>query len=315
MNTCNNVLAWRIFSITAQTLSISKAAIELGLDIKTASRLLKNLETELDFQLFDRSARPLKLTAHGTKVLKFVNRFLVDFDDLFSAIEKQKEKKKEVILSLPVNMTREDLFSMLDTYRTIDPTLSVKLVNDCDHQHLLDSEVDMVLLPYLPKETAEMLIFDAGFSFNMLLASPEYLKAQGIPNCIKDLRNHRLILRCSRIYPTTTCLQSGDCSVDISGFNIDFLGDAMSCRQAALCGRGIAVDLSLAYCREDIRSKRLIPVLPGWHRPRWNMTVAIRKSDGQNKKLSSFAKWFAYQQRQAYSQRWRPLYDQLGVTP
>ena len=159
MTNCNNLLVWRLFSITAQTLSISRAAIEMGLDIKTASRLLKTLEKELEFSLFDRSARPLKLTTHGEKILISVNRLLTDSDELFSVIGKQKEKSKEIILSLPVNMTREDLFSMLDTYKTLDPTLFVKLVNDCDHRHLLDSEVDMVLLPYRPNDSTEMLLF------------------------------------------------------------------------------------------------------------------------------------------------------------
>ena len=100
-----------------------------------------------------------------------------------------------------------------------------------------------------------------------------------------------------------------------ASFNIIHLGDAFSCKEAALCGEGIAVDLSLAYCKEDIYRKRLIPVLPGWHRPAWAMTVAIRKEINSPKEIVDFAKWFAKKQKEAYPPRWGPFFEIFRVQP
>lgn len=58
------------------------------------------------------------------------------------------------------------------------------------------------MLPYLPQnDEDEMVLFDAGFSYNMLLASPEYIRRNGAPQSLDELKAHPLILRESRILP------------------------------------------------------------------------------------------------------------------
>ena len=44
-----SLLAWKVFQKTSQTLNISRTAIELDLDLKTASRILKELEKKFGF--------------------------------------------------------------------------------------------------------------------------------------------------------------------------------------------------------------------------------------------------------------------------
>lgn len=317
MSPKESLLAWKVFQKTSQTLNISRTAIELDLDLKTASRILKELEKNLGFSLFDRSSRPFKMTQEAELILPCVHQLLKSEDKLSLKLQEVASKPIDVRLSLPVNMTRDDLFPVMAKYRELHPKFNVRFLNDCDHQHLLDGETDIVMLPYRPENAnGDLVLFDAGFSFNMLLASPKYVARNGSPSCVEDLKNHVLILRDSRIYPTTRSLEHADLCVSLtSDFKLVYLGDAFSCRSAALLGHGIAVDLSVAYCSDDIKDGRLIPLLPGWHRPRWDMTIAIRKEDAENKPLYEFASWFANTQKKAYPKRWGPIFEKYGVTP
>ncbi|MGN1149565.1 MAG: hypothetical protein ACI4SY_02530, partial [Sutterella sp.] len=51
---------------------------------------------------------------------------------------------------------------------------------------------------------------------------------------------------------------------------------AQICRDRLLAGEGIAVDLSTGFMADALLEGRVVPVLPGWHRPAWKLTVAAR---------------------------------------
>lgn len=312
-----NLLTWQVFLTTVSTKNISMTSVELDMDLKTVSRIVKELEADLGFILFDRSSRPFKLTEGAEKILPLAKELLRTKNKIDAKVQDFLAQPTEVRLSLPVNMTRDDLFQLMDKYTSAHPNLRIRFLNDCDHKHLLDNETDVAMLPYLPpNDENEMVLFDAGFSYNMLLASPEYIRRKGAPQSLNDLKNHPLILRDSRIYPITKTLEHGDSTVDLNtGFKLFYLGDAFSCKRAALMGEGVAVDLSLAYCKEEIEDGRLLPLLPGWHRPKWTMVVAIRKKDAKNKAIYDFAQWFADKQKEAYPFRWKPLFAKYQVSP
>ena len=312
-----NLLSWQVFLTTAVTKNISKTSIELDMDLKTVSRIVKELESDLGFILFDRSCRPFKLTEGAEKILPLAKELLRIKNKIEYKVQDFLLKPTEIRLSLPVNMTRDDLFELMDKYASAHPNLKIRLLNDCDHKHLLDNETDVAMLPYLPQnDEDEMVLFDSGFSYNMLLASPEYIRRNGAPQSLDELKAHPLILRESRIYPITKTLEHGDERINLDPeFKLRYLGDAFSCKTAALMGEGIAVDLSLAYCKEEIEESRLVPLLPGWHRSKWTMIVAIRKEDAKDKAVCEFAQWFADRQKEAYPSRWKPLFNKYRVTP
>lgn len=313
----DNLLTWKVFLTTAETRNISLTSVEMDMDLKTVSRLIKELETDLGVKLFDRSSRPFKLTEAAEKILPLAKELLRARHKIDSKVQEFLAQPTELRLSLPVNMTRDDLFKLMDQYSAAHPNLKIRFLNDCDHKHLLDHETDVAMLPYEPPNSEEeMVLFDAGFSYNMLLASPRYIKRRGTPQSLEELKCHSLILRESRIYPTTTTLEHGQTKVSlIPDFDLLYLGDAFSCKRAALMGEGIAVDLSIAYCKEEIEAGKLIPLLPGWHRPKWTMRVAIRKEDAKKKAIYDFAEWFAEKQKEAYPSRWKPLFSKYKVSP
>ncbi len=65
-----------IFSAAADTGSMSKAAAKLGVSQAAISQQIKQVESALDTQLFDRSARPFRLTAAGLVLQARANHLL-----------------------------------------------------------------------------------------------------------------------------------------------------------------------------------------------------------------------------------------------
>ncbi|MFQ7008880.1 MAG: LysR family transcriptional regulator [Parasutterella sp.] len=124
-----NLLSWQVFLTTAVTKNISKTSIELDMDLKTVSRIVKELESDLGFILFDRSCRPFKLTEGAEKILPLAKELLRIKNKIEYKVQDFLLKPTEIRLSLPVNMTRDDLFELMDKYASAHPNLKIRLLN------------------------------------------------------------------------------------------------------------------------------------------------------------------------------------------
>lgn len=74
--------ALEVFSAVAETRHLTRAAEMLGMTQSAVSQQLRNLEVALGSKVFDRTARPLGLTAAGMIVRKRSQRILNELDDL-----------------------------------------------------------------------------------------------------------------------------------------------------------------------------------------------------------------------------------------
>lgn len=70
----------RTFAVTARTLNFHKAADQLFLAQPTVTQHIRQLEEELHVQLFDRSARQVRLTAAGDRFLEYANQVLAVYE-------------------------------------------------------------------------------------------------------------------------------------------------------------------------------------------------------------------------------------------
>ena len=77
---------FRAFSLVAQHRSFSRAAEELYITPSGLSVLIRELETQLGFRLFDRTTRHVGLTSSGNELLGVVRESLEKFDAAVSQI-------------------------------------------------------------------------------------------------------------------------------------------------------------------------------------------------------------------------------------
>lgn len=138
------------------------------------------------------------------------------------------------------------------------------------------------------------------------VAAPEYLAKHGVPTHPDDLREHDVILRDGPHYPKTTWLEKGTERIPLKFRNV-YEGDALSCRQAALSGHGISLDVSYAVIRREIKSGLLRPVLNGWHRPTWYPSLGMLSTHPQHARLLKFARFFLINESKQVESRRREV--------
>ena len=137
----------------------------------------------------------------------------------------------------------------------------------------------------------------------MLLVAPKYLREHGIPKVPQDLVHHAVILRSGDYYPMSRFLVRGEEKVPLVFDLVAFSGDVMSGKEALLNGEGIAVSFSIATCQKEIEIGVVVPVLLGWHRPEWKMTLAMAKTNIGNLRFIHFARAFLLSEGEAICRR------------
>ena len=87
----------RAFVMTAQHQSFSRAAEALYITPSGLSVLIRELENQLGFRLFDRTTRHVSLTNPGERLLSVVRRDLSDLDTAISTISRSARKENQTI--------------------------------------------------------------------------------------------------------------------------------------------------------------------------------------------------------------------------
>jgi LysR family transcriptional regulator for bpeEF and oprC len=143
-------------------------------------------------------------------------------------------------------------------------------------------------------------------------ASPEYLRAHGMPAAPDELRRHRLVgyLRTGTRRPHRWLFQRGAQRIRLAlPFNIAFNSAEAEIR-AAIRGAGIvqAMDLVVA---EALALGRLQVVLPEWSAPGKPVSVVCRTALRDSPKIRVFAD-FAAELLRRYRQRVDALLESAG---
>lgn len=87
----------------AKTGSVSLAAVNLGLAQANMSRMLHQLESRIGVKIFDRDARPLRLTTFGHDILPHIDRVLANNELLKLYIHNHKKSPGGVVnIHLPI---------------------------------------------------------------------------------------------------------------------------------------------------------------------------------------------------------------------
>ena len=83
----------------------------------------------------------------------------------------------------------------------------------------------------------------------------------------------------------------------------------MTLRELVLSSLGITVDLNAGHVLPEIRSGRLVPIMPGWRRDPWQMSVVTRWEDeARSKALSDFAAYVALEAEAT----WAPIREETN---
>jgi DNA-binding transcriptional LysR family regulator len=181
----------RVFIAAARAESATGAAQRLGLDASTVGRRIAALEASLKATLFVRSAKGLRLTASGARLL-----------DAGLAAESAMNLAAEVgehdIIGGAIRISASEGFGgrilapALPQLRARHPGLSVELAANPGFMSPLRREVDMTVT--LSEPTSRRLLIEPLTDYQLgLYASAAYLAQHGVPRSAGDLTGADLV--------------------------------------------------------------------------------------------------------------------------
>src|SRR5579859_8033916 len=127
----------RAFSLVAQHRNFSRAAEALFITPSGLSILMKELESQLGFRLFDRTTRQVVLTAHGHELLPTAQKSLGNLDGAVSRIGRSAtESSRTLSVGASPLIAANVLPQAIKEFRTHQPALSIQL-HDCEPAEII----------------------------------------------------------------------------------------------------------------------------------------------------------------------------------
>ena len=161
----------RAFLLVAQYRSFARAAEGLFITPSGLSLLIRELETQLGFRLFDRTTRHVELTTHGRQLLAVIQRSLEELDSAIANIGRSaKRSHQSISLGTTPLVAANILPPAMREFRQQRPDLRIQLF-DADLPTLIKmveaGKLDMSLGIFKPMAEVHREPF---FRFSLMVA-------------------------------------------------------------------------------------------------------------------------------------------------
>ncbi len=250
----------RLFRRIAALGSMSAAGRELGLSPGAVSQRLKALEQHFNVPLLTRSTRAVTPTPEGRVFLESAERLILEVENLETLIGTTHGPLKGPLrVSAPSDLGRTYVAPLLVDFAAANHGIRPELYLGDDVNDLVASAID-VAFRYGKLEDSTLISRPLLPNKRMLVASPAYLAANGVPLQPRDLADHRCLalVRNGERMPWIMSIDGKRQTVRIDP--VLSTNDGEMLRSWALAGQGIAFK-SYVDVAPDLRSGRLQPIL------------------------------------------------------
>jgi DNA-binding transcriptional LysR family regulator len=265
----------RLFAAVADARSITGAARRLAMPKQTVSRRVAQLEMDLGVPLMHRTTRTLRLTEAGAAYAQRCREIVRIADEANRAVTEVDDEPRGT-LRVTADPVFGDAFvgDLVIEYARRWPRVAIDAVMTRRRVDLIEEGFD-VAFRIGQVDDGSLTGVRLGPARVRYCASPAYLSERGTPSSPVQLGDHDCVIVSDGgpvhwPFPGT----KGPRLVPVTGRLT--LTSFATARAAALAGLGIAIFPEFA-CADDIRRKRLVPVLEtvevGWV---WMLHVARR---------------------------------------
>lgn len=198
---------YEYFYKVAQLGSITKAAMELFVTQPALSKAIGNLEKELGFPLFDRTAKGMKLTEEGDLFYQNVRQAFALLNETENKINLIREQKLSYIrIGVGRDLFEKYLLNKLSSFSQMYPDVHFRLdiaSTNVIEEALSNGEIDIGITP---RPLSNRFVFkrDLFPLYNCFIVGEKYKNLTQEPNSVYSLMNYPLIMlpkdSLSRIY-------------------------------------------------------------------------------------------------------------------
>jgi DNA-binding transcriptional LysR family regulator len=255
--------ALALFAAVVEQGSFSAAGRALDMSPSAVSRAIDRIEARLGVRLLLRSTRALSLTAEGQAYLQAARRILADLDDAEQQIADQGAPRGRLRVSAALAHGRLCIVPLLGEFARLYPHILIDIALTDTLVDVADGQTD-VAIRFGPLPDSSLTVRKLGETGRVIVASPDYLAANGVPVEPEDLhRFNCLNFNFRRVEPVWPFRRDGrDFALSVKG-NIE-ANNGETLGQLAAAGVGIARVGSFSVAAE-IASGRLVPILEAFN--------------------------------------------------
>lgn len=253
----------RTFLAVIDAGGFTAAGRRLGKSKALVSKHLGELEARLGARLVNRTTRRIGVTEIGRAYAERARSLIADLEQLEESVQSQSTTPRGLIrLTAPQALGELSLVEMIAAFRARHPTVEIEVL-------LADRIVDLVGEGYdiglrISSMSDSSLITRKLCDTRLVLsAAPQYLATHGMPETVARLADHRAIADSNmRGGPAWRFERDGE-AVSVKVEPVLTVNSAIAVRQALVAGLGLGLSPEFAVA-EDIRRKRLVPLLEDW---------------------------------------------------
>lgn len=183
----------RIFSAVAGLGSFAEAARQLRVSPSVATRAVAQLEDQLGLVLLARTTRALRLTERGQIYLESCRQILEDIDAAERLVRgEDAEPRGHLHVAAPIVFGRLHVLPVIQRVLAQHTKLVVRLSLSDRNVHLVDEGIDIAVRIGELADSSLMAV-RVGAVSRVLVASPAYIAARGMPSTPDALADHAIV--------------------------------------------------------------------------------------------------------------------------
>ncbi|MCA2010304.1 LysR family transcriptional regulator [Cereibacter sphaeroides] len=268
------LIAMKVMTEVARTGSFVGASRSLSLSPASISRIVGELEAELQARLVNRTTRQLKLTEAGEAFVARAPGILEEVEALrYAVADHHAVPRGRLRISCVAGFGNECLAPALPAFLARHPGLQVTLDVDNRKIDLLEDHYD-VAIRLGPLPASSLIAQRIATQRVVFVATPGFVARHGRPERISDLAGLPSIMQVSGDWGKLHRFRYGGEVVDFAAPQEFVVGSAAAARNAVLTGHGYGLLNDFAVER-DLAEGRLVRLLEHYE-PEERPILAIR---------------------------------------
>ena len=288
--------AMQAFVRVVEAGTFTKAADSMGMPKPTVTRLIQDLEKELDTKLLNRTTRKVTVTVDGAAYYEQASRLLGEVHELESSMSRAKASPRgKLKVDIPSSLGLAVIIPALPDFYARYPDIQLELGVSDRPIDIITENVDCVVRA--GQITDQSLVARRiGEFYIMACASPAYLQRHGVPQHPNELEEngHHVIRYMSaqngKLY-TLKMHKDGEV-LEVEGRHQLAVNDSNAGVAAGLAGLGVLFTLTFLV-QEHISSGALEPLFTGWCTEAKPIFIVYPPNRHLSNKVRVFVDWIA----------------------
>ena len=254
--------AMRVFVQVVDCGTFTAAANSMNISTAQVSRLVSELESDLQARLLQRSTRRLGLTEVGERYLERCRSVLAQVDEASAEASGAHLVPKGRLRIHSITALGTQLLGPLAVrYCERFPEVNIEMSLSQRHPDLLEEGHDVVLTLARTLPDSELVAQQVCDIYSVVCAAPAYLDKYGIPKSIGDLENHRCLQLIDPVFGESWLFNDNGVEQRVQPGKIFQVNVAEAMAQTAAAGMGICLLPDLVAAKA-LQQGTLVRVLP-----------------------------------------------------